>query len=297
MYYNQALEKSNNKMRTTWHIINEEKGLTRRNILTNKIIHKNKPITNLNIIANLFNNHFLSMADLVNIYKIKDINPHIDNSMKYLNKHSDKSFSNITWKYATTHKIEKIVKSLKNTNCSGYDEITTQLLKLSIPYIISQLTHICNSALSSGVFPNRLKYAIVTPIHKSGDSHLISNYRPISMLTVFSKILEKLIYTRIINHLKQYNILTSHQFGFREHHSTEQATFSLISNLLAAMNQHQIAGGMFCDLHKAFDSVNHQILFKKIQFYGIRSKMEMLIQSYLTNRHQKVISNNVSSTC
>ena len=114
------------------------------------------------------------------------------------------------------------------------------------------------------------------------------------MLTAFSKILEKLIYIRIINHLKQYNILTFHQFGFREHRSIEQAVFSLISNVLAAMNQHQIAGGMFCELHKAFDSVNHQILLKKIQFYGIRGKMEMLIQSYLTNRHQKVISNNVS---
>ena len=136
----------------------------------------------------------------------------------------------------------------------------------------------------------------MTPIHKSGDSHLISNYRLLSMLTAFSKILEKLIYIRISNHLKQYNILTSHQFSFREHHSTEQAIFSLINNVLAAMNQHHRAGRMFCDLQKTFDSVNHQMLFKKIQFYGIRGKMEMLIQSYLTNRHQKFISNNVSST-
>ena len=91
------------------------------------------------------------------------------------------AYSNITWKYATTHEIEKIVESLKNTNYSGYDEITARLLKLSTPYTISPHTHICNSALSSDVFPNRLNYAIVTPSHKNGDSHLISNYRPISI--------------------------------------------------------------------------------------------------------------------
>jgi Notch-like protein len=125
------------------------------------------------------------MADLINTYTIKDTNPYIDNSMKHLNKHSDKSISNITWKYATTREMEKIVKSVKNTNSSGYDEIAIRLLKLSIPYIISPLSHICNSALGSGVFPNRLKYAIVMPIHKKGDPHLISNYIPISILNCF----------------------------------------------------------------------------------------------------------------
>ena len=106
--------------------------------------------------------------------------------MKYLNTHRDEPFDNITWNYASTQEIKKIVSSLKNTNSSGYDEVTNRLLKLSLPYIVSPLTHICNSALSSGVFPNRLKYATVMPIHKKGDTLSISNYRPISLLTAFS---------------------------------------------------------------------------------------------------------------
>jgi hypothetical protein len=124
----------------------------------------------------------------------------------------------------------------------------------------------------------------------------MSNYRPISILTAFSKSLEKIIYTRIIEHIHLNNILTPCQFGFRKFFYTDQAIFSLINNILEAINKHQIAAGIFCDLHKAFDSVNHQILLKKVQFHGIRGKMEMLLESYLTDRHQNFICNDKSSS-
>jgi hypothetical protein len=107
--------------------------------------------------------------------------------------------------------------------------------------------------LNTGVFPDRLKYATVTPIHQKGDTYSMSNYRPISILTAFSKIFERIIYTRIINHIHLNNILTPYQFGFRKHYSTDQAIFFFINNVLNAMNEHQIAAGMFCDLQKAFD--------------------------------------------
>jgi hypothetical protein len=93
----------------------------------------------------------------------------------------------------------------------------------------------------------------------------MSNYRPISILTAFSKIIEEIIYSRIICHVHHHHILTTYQFGFRKNYSTEQAIFSLINNILDAINNDQSVAGMFCDLHKAFDSVNHQILLKKIK--------------------------------
>ncbi len=116
-----------------------------------------------------------------------------------------------------------------------------------------------------------------------------------SLLTAFSKVFEKLIYTRLYTHLLDNNILNAHQFGFRAHHSTEKATFSLINSILEAMNQNLMIGGIFCDLKKAFDSINHEIIFEKIQFYGIIGKFKMLIQSYFNSRYQKVTWNNNSS--
>jgi hypothetical protein len=90
------------------------------------------------------------------------------------------------------------------------------------------------------------------------------------------------MYNRLYNHLELHNILAREQFGFRMHHLTEQATFSLIDCLLTAMNKKLDVGGIFCDLHKAFDSVQHKILLDKLQFYGIEGKIKKLIESYLT---------------
>ncbi len=92
----------------------------------------------------------------------------------------------------------------------------------------------------------------------------------------------------ITRHLEMSNILSKQQFGFRAKYSTEQVAFSLINRILAALNNNQITGGIFCDLHTAFDYVNHKILLDKLQFYGIHGKFNMLIQSYFTNRYQKV---------
>ena len=103
--------------------------------------------------------------------------------------------------------------SLKITNTTGYDEISNHLLKLSSPYIISPLMHICNAVLNCSVFPDRLKSAIVRPIHKKGNTQDISNYKPLSLLTSFSKVFEKPVYTRIYRYLTINNILSKQQFG------------------------------------------------------------------------------------
>ena len=95
---------------------------------------------------------------------------------------------------------------------TGYDEISIRTLRYSLPYIISPLTHICNAILNHGLFPDRLKYATVIPIHKKGDSQKINNYRPISLLTLFSKVFEKIIYVRLYKHLTLNSILTPNQF-------------------------------------------------------------------------------------
>jgi len=215
------------------------------------------------------NNYFLSIADSINT----DINKHIHsdrfNPINYLSNSFRRTISNISRQYASTYEIEKIIKALKTKTSCGYDEISNWITKLSAPFIISLLTYICNVVLSTGVFPDRLKYTIVKPIFKKGDKEDISNYRPISLLNSFPKITEKLICTRLHAYIDMNSILVQEQFGFQTHYSTEEAAFYLINSILIAMNNNQLIGGIFCDLQKAFDCVNHNILLEKLDFYEV----------------------------
>jgi hypothetical protein len=118
-------------------------------------------------------------------------------------------------KYTTTTEIEKIIKSLKSKNSYGYDGIPTKILKVSTSFIISPLTYICNKSLSSGIFPSQLKFSEIMSLHKKGGRTDVTNFRPISLLTSFSKILEKGVYTRLYQHIYQNNILATKLNGFR----------------------------------------------------------------------------------
>jgi len=173
----------------------------------------------------------------------------------------------MSWHCASTYEIEKLLNPYNPKNTSGYDEISTQILKLSAPYIISLLTYICNAILNTSIFPERLKYTIIKPIFKKCDDQDITDYRPISLLISFSKVIEKLIYARLLDHITTNSTFVNEQYGFRTLYSTKQASFSLINNILKAMNHNLKTGGIFCDLKKAFDCVNHKILLDKLEFY------------------------------
>ena len=110
-------------------------------------------------------------------------------------------------------------------NSHGYDEILSRILKISLPYIISPITYLCNKAMSSGIFPSWLKFSQIVPIFKKGDKDKLTNYRPISLLTAFSKIFEKVIYKRLDNHIISNSILVKEQYGFRSNASTEKAIY------------------------------------------------------------------------
>ena len=232
-------------------------------------------------IARKFNDCFSTVADTItnNIKMNNDGKKNDISYSSYLINNPNATFPNINWKHASTYEISNIIKSLKTTNSYGYNEIPIKIIKLSTPYIISPLTYICNKFLSTGVFPERLKYALIRPVHKKGDKHLITNYRPISLLTSFSKIYEKLIFTRLYKHLLANQILAKEQYGFRSNSSTENAAYDVqggsnmtgtdfcvnkphiswsylnhlvINEIIQAMNPERSIGGLFYDLEKAF---------------------------------------------
>jgi len=154
-------------------------------------------------IAIMFNDNLLTVADSVigNIKKENhDPRDNVSPSNYSINNFNSK-FPRINWNYATTYEINKITKYLKTKSSHGYDKTPTKMIKLSTPFIISPLTYICNKSLSSGVFPERLKYATIKLVCKKGDKLLTKNYGPISLLTSLSKNIEKLIYVRLYKHI------------------------------------------------------------------------------------------------
>jgi len=153
-------------------------------------------------------------------------------------------FPNINLKSISTKEIENIIKSLKPKYFSGYDGITTKLIKICSPFVSAPLAHICNKSLSSGIFPDCLKYAIVKPLFKKGYKSKISNYKPISILISFSKVLEIVMYNQLQEHLNKYGILAEEQFGFSSDSTTNKTIYKLINETLNALNSKLIVGGI-----------------------------------------------------
>ncbi len=150
------------------------------------------------------------------------------------------------------------------------------------------LTSIINKSFDTGCFPDCLKIGIIKPLYKSGDKQMVSNYRPISLLSIFSKVMEQLIKKRMVTFLTKFKILSDLQFGFREGRSTQDAIQFLTSHISDALDNSEACSCLFVDLSKAFDTVCHDTLLKKLKNCGLRGKMFDLMNSYLTNRKQRV---------
>ena len=132
------------------------------------------------------------------------------------------------------------------------------------------LSNLIDLSFRTGTFPNQCKIANVIPIHKKGDTTCCSNFRPISLLSIFSKVFEKCMYNRLYKFLTKHDLIYSYQFGFRKGFSTEQALVSLIEQVKGSVDKDQFACGVFVDLQKAFDTVDHDILLEKLSHLGIR---------------------------
>ena len=152
-----------------------------------------------------------------------------------------------------------------------------------------------NNCMRSGIFPDELKIARVIPLYKSGDKSDITNYRPIALLPVQSKIFEKLIHSRLTKFFDDDNVIYNKQFGFRKKHSTIHALNTAVTQIINSLNKNNVVLGIFRDFSKAFDTVKHHILLKKLEHYGIRNKTLDLLSNYLNNRKQYVCIDNIKS--
>ena len=195
----------------------------------------------------------------------------------------------------TVDELMKTVMSGKNKFSKDYNDINMYVVKATFDAVVQPFLYICNLSFTKGVFPDKMKIAKIVPLFKSGDDNTFNNYRPVFLLPQFSKILEKLFDKRLSAFVEKNCILTDSQYGFRNKISTSLALIELVEKLTASIDSKKVTVGVFIDLKKAFDTIDHSVLLQKLEYYGIRGLPHAWLSSYLENRKQYVCVNNVNS--
>jgi len=274
--------------RETWKIINSLVGKSCTKTIPSEMRSEQGVLTSSESIANNFNEYFSGIAS-----KLDSEMPRTDVSpLDYLGERVANSF------YvgpASASDSLSIISTLKNKSCSLFS-IPNFVYKFNRDIFSPIITNLFNMSTSTGIFPNILKTARIIPIYKSGEKTLTSNYRPISTLSVISKIFEKLMAKQLISFINSFNILVPCQFGFRENSSTSDAILEFLDKLYGALDRREITISVFLDFSKAFDTVSHSILIRKLDHLGIRGVALDWFKSYLNGRRQYVDVNGCQSS-
>ena len=246
--------------------------------IINKIVVNKTEINNAASIANHFNTYFLSVGKNLAM-------KFFEQNDKHHHKFLGKRISNPIYLEPTSpQEVYKEFNSLNLKKSPGLDGISAYFITLASDIIAVPLSILCNLSFSEGVFPNCMKNAKVIPLFKTGSKTELSNYRPISLLSCLSKVVEKLIYSRLINYLNKNSILHHNQYDFRSGLSTSHALLDVVTTTYDNINKMLYTLLIFIDYRKAFDTVCHKILLSKLEHFGIRGPALNLISSYLNHR-------------
>ena len=287
-YYDTKFESAKHDLRTTWKLLNEVINKRKsRSPFPSSFKSEGKTITDPEEIADKFCKYFTNIGPNL-AGEIREVNSSASSFI------GDVNLPPITLKPTNPCELESICSMFASGKAPGYDNISMRVIKHSIHLISAPLSNIINLSLQKGIFPDKLKLTKVIPIYKANDPSLFTNYRPISLLSNFSKFFEKVMHNRITEFAEQYNILYRCQFGFRKNYSTSHALIHLINRISTAIDQRETTVGVFLDLSKAFDTLDHEILFAKLEHYGIRNVALQWIKSYFSNRRQFV---QINQTC
>jgi hypothetical protein len=290
-YFETAIEENKFNIKKTWTILRQVIGkLNDKSNYPSTFLINDTPIKDRSHVAESFNNYFVKIG-VQTSHNVPRANTGFLEYMPRSIMHS------MFLEPVAPSEVLLAASKLKSKTSHGHDGISTKLLKDTIPIIIHPITHIINRSFETGVVPQEMKMAKVVPIHKSSDRSLLKNYRPVSLLPAFSKILERLMYNKLISFLNRNNILFRHQYGFRSKHSTVHPILHLLNHCAESSNKPDpdYTLAILCDLSKAFDVISHEILLRKLNYYGIRGNVNSWFESYLSHRKQFVELDNHKS--
>ena len=288
-HYKSYFEEQKTNIKKTWEGIRKIVNVKKQSTFSISQLNINgKIIDDPQAIANSFNNFFVNVGPETDrsIPTVPNISP-----SKFL---KNRNQFNLIIAHISENEILDIIKALPEKS-SGPASIPLRLLKLVADIIVIPLCKIINASFTLGIFPDVLKVAKVIALHKGGSTEEVNNYRPISLLSIFDKIIEKIMKTRLYDFLEEHDILFKNQFGFRNKSSTAHSLIEITENIKESIDNGKYGCGVFIDLKKAFDTVNHKILLTKLEHYGIRGPILKWFESYLTDRKQSVFYKGKSS--
>lgn len=272
--------------KTLWEGVNRITNKKIRNNTEIKFITKNtEKVTDKKEMANIYNKYYAHIGSKL-ADQIEERPPDLTK-----NKIVDSFFITPT----SESEIKNCISELKNNKAPGKDGFKSEIIKDLKDFISKPLCHIFNRSISTGIFPKLFKEAIITPLYKSGEKHLIENYRPISLISNFGKIFEKILKKKLTIFLKKHKIISEQQYGFQENKSTHDAIAKLTSLMYNSIDLSKPSLCVFLDLAKAFDTVCHKRLINRLESIGIRGLALELFKSYLSEREQFVKIGNILS--
>lgn len=287
-YYNKKIMNAENKSKETWILVNKKLGKAKAAPEHISLNIQNNLISEGNRVANSFALHFSTIAP-------NQISENFGYNLSLPCTLPEYRINSIYFYPVTESELINAIKALKNKKSSGLDGLTAQIIKSISDNIISPLLYLINLSFSNGEFPDIFKIALVIPVHKKGCKSDIDNYRQISVLSSLSKIIEKILYDRVMSFVLKYKLLSECQHGFRPTKSTETAISHFLKHIYTELDQGRYVVSLFFDLSKAFDSVNKNILSQKLMNIGIRGCLLSCINSYMENRKLVVNCNDCRS--
>lgn len=287
-YERQLLHRAKGDNKRTWAAVKDICNIKRKSSPSADLLcAQQDPVDSLNVV----NNYFSTVGDQLaekTMTQLQKTESDLVNMNHLLDGGTTSQCQSFFIQPTDEVEIGNIISHLKSDSAPGWDGISNQVLKSTKHCLAAPIAFLCNLSFTTGSVPSDMKMANVCPIYKSGEKQLASNYRPISLLSSLSKIIEKVMNKRLLKYLEELNIFSENQYGFRNGKSTEDAVTKLVDSVIAKLDRGYRCAGVFLDLAKAFDTVSRPLLLDKMERLGLRGTALDWFSSYLSDRKQRV---------